>query len=108
MPPLLATAAAFLAAQLIRLSPFIYQQMKPILFSASEDVWRHAYPLAAGFVKDLSDDGKIEGWDRHKQAVKQLEAAMLADGKFVVKGTLQVSEAVLGQIVLAAYTNSGL
>lgn len=104
----LSAVGAYVAAQLIRLSPFIYSKMKPLLLAAGEDVWRHATPLAVGFIRDLADNGKIDGWEKHKLACQQLEAALLADGKFVVNGTLQVSRAVIGQIVLSAFVNAGL
>jgi hypothetical protein len=106
MIPILAPILAYVGVQLIKLSPFIAAQMKPILAAAGEDVWKHSYPLAVNFVKDLFDNGKIDGLEKHKLAVRQLEAALLADGKFVVNGTLKVSVAVLSQIVLSAYVNT--
>lgn len=105
---ILSSIGAYVAAQLIRLSPFIYSRIKPLLFAAGEDVWRHATPLAVGFIKDLADNGKIDGWQKHALCCRQLEAALLADGKFVVKGVLQVSRAVIGQIVLSEFANAGL
>jgi hypothetical protein len=105
MIPVLAPILAYFGVQLVKLSPFIIKQMSPILLAAGEDVWKHAYPLAVGIVKDLMDNGKLDGMDKHKEAVRQLEAAMMQDGKFVVKGALKVSQAVLSQIVLSAYAN---
>lgn len=105
---IISSIGAYVAAQLIRLSPFIYRKMKPILFAASEDVWSHAAPLAVGFIRDLADNGKIDGWQKHAVCCRQLEAALLADGKFVVKGVLQVSGVVIGQIVLSEFVNAGL
>lgn len=106
MIPILAPILAYVGIQLIKLSPFIVAQMKPLLFSAGEDVWQHAYPIAVGIVKDLADNGKIDGLDKHKLAVQALNRVLFMDGKFVAKGTLQVSMAVLSQIVLSAYANS--
>lgn len=103
---ILAPIAAFLLTQLIRVSPFVIKTMTPILLAASEDVWKKAYPLAQGIIADLMDNLHLDGLDKHKLAVKQLEAALVVDGKLVVKGTLKVSRAALGQIVLAAYANA--
>lgn len=105
---ILSAVGAYLAAKLVSLSPFIIGKMKPILIEAGEDVWQHAYPLAVNFVKDLADNGKIDGLDKHKVAVQQLEEALIKDGKFVANGTLQVSKVVLGQIVLSAYANEAV
>lgn len=101
-----APIVAFLLTQLLRVSPFVIKTMTPILLTASEDVWKHAYPLAQEIVADLFDNFKLDGLDKHKLAVQQLEGLLITDGKFVVRGTLTVTRAALGQIVLAAYSNA--
>jgi hypothetical protein len=106
MIPLLAPLLAYVGVQLIRMSPFIAAQMKPILLAAGEDVWVHATPIAVGIVRDLADNGRLDGMQKHVEAVKQLESVLLSDGKFVVKGTLKVSTTVLIQIVLSAYAST--
>jgi hypothetical protein len=96
------SAASNVASVVKRVSPFVLAQMKPILVSAEENLWKTAYPLAVDIVRGLFT-GNQSGLDKHATAVKQLEDALIASGKIVVTGVVRLH---LGQIVLAAYANS--
>lgn len=93
---------AFIFAPLIRVSPFVIKKLTPILLDTDVRLWKAAYPLAVGIVLDLADNGKIDGWDKHKVCVQQLKAAVLATGKFELG---RIKDLHLGQIVLAAYAD---
>jgi hypothetical protein len=91
---------AFIVAPLIRVSPFVLKRLAPIFLSANAKVWKAAYPVAVGIVRDLMDNGHLDGLDKHKLAVKELETNLVATGRFAAG---EVSALHLGQIILAAY-----
>lgn len=99
---------AFLFAPLLRVSPYVLAQLRPILIASSARIWKAAYPIAVGIVKDLADDGKfndsqaVDGLDKHKAAVQRLHLALIATGKFSAD---EINKLHLGQIILAAYAN---
>ncbi len=97
-----ATIAAFLLAAFVKVSPYVLQQLKPILATAEGSIWKAAYPLAVAIVADLAK-GNLQGLDKHKAAVLQLEQAMVAAGHIALG---QVAHVHWGQIILAAYANS--
>jgi hypothetical protein len=98
-----AAVAAFIAAGLVRVSPQIFAALKPLLISSSEDVWKVGYPLAIGIVKDLMDNGRLDGLDKHKEGVKQLKSAIIATAKVDVA---KIKDMHLGLMILTAYANS--
>jgi hypothetical protein len=87
---------------LTHVSPFVLAKIKPILISAGEEFWKVAYPLAVDIVKELESQ-TMSGWDKHKTAVQNLKAAVIATGKFAEK---EIEDLHLGQIILVAFANS--
>jgi hypothetical protein len=85
-----------------KVSPIVLQDLKPILASADENLWKTAFPLAVQVVEQVFKSG-ITGFDAHSAAVKQLESAVIATGKITFTAVTRLH---LGQIVLAAYANS--
>lgn len=87
-------------------SPFVLSKVEPILVAADEQLWQNAWPLAVTIVKQLASQAVAgNGLDLHKTAVQQLEAALLATGKFVITEAIK---AQLGQIVLSAFVTAVL
>lgn len=94
---------AFLVAPLLRVSPFIIERLTPILLSSSAKLWKAAYPVALGIVMDLADNGQIDGLDKHREAINQLQVALKDTGKFTAE---EIDKLHLGQVVLAAYAST--
>ena len=59
--------------------------------------------MAVAIVKDLADNGQLDGLDRHKAGVLRLEQELIATGKFAAS---ELGKLQLGQIILAAYAAS--
>jgi len=99
-----ATIAAFLLYPFVRVSPYVLTQLRALLASSGSRIWKAGYPLAIGIIKDLEDNGKLDGFEKHKAGVQNLKAALVATGKFDA-AEIEKQIPILCHMILTAYVN---